>query len=78
MPDETSNHVFRNFGEDLWRLTQEDRRWDVNIGEVDRANHAFEVVVRSSMLKRALDDIRRLLSEHHLREKVRIDLLEED
>lgn len=77
-PDLTSSHIFRNFGEDLWQLTREDKRWSVDLEEIDRSDHSFDVVVRSSTLKRSVAIIGDLLSRHLLQGKVRVDILNED
>jgi hypothetical protein len=50
-PGYASNHIFQNFGEDLWRLTRDDRRWTVSLDEIDGSDHPLDVMVRSSVLK---------------------------
>ena len=76
-PDANSRHIFQNFGEDLWRLMRDNKCWTVDIEEIDRADHCFDVMVRSSALKRSVGLIEDLLSKHFLRNKVRIDIVEE-
>lgn len=77
LPGQGSRHVFRNFGEDLRRLTRGDKRWRVDLDEIDRSDHSFDVVVRSSVLKRSVAFVEDLLTRHRLRERVRIDVLDE-
>ncbi len=67
LPGQESRHIFHNFGEDLWRLTQGNKRWKVDLDEIDRSDHSFGMVVRSSVLKRSITFIEDLLSKHFLR-----------
>lgn len=77
VPNESSRHIFLNFSEDLWRLTRDDKRWRVSLEEIDRADHSFDVVVRSSTLRRSVAFIENLMARHFLADKVRIDVLDE-
>ena len=54
-----------------------DTRWDIDIDAIDRSRHVIEFRVRESIRKRARASLDRLLTEHLLGARVRVETIDE-
>jgi hypothetical protein len=76
-PDENSTHILQDFAEELWRENRGHSRWDIDIDAVDRSSHVIEFRVGESIRKRVREALDRLLTEHLLGARVRVETIDE-
>jgi hypothetical protein len=68
-PEQSSVHRIRNFGEDLWRVLHENKRVEIDIGEIDRAIDEITYTVRGKFLRRTLAEVRHRLKLHFMEDE---------
>ncbi len=72
--DPDSIHKFRNFGEELWREYRNEKRYDIDIDEIDHAIDRISITVKSSVIGRAQSTIQKLLKSHFLYADCKVEI----
>jgi hypothetical protein len=72
--DDPGVHIFRNFGQDVWRALNHEKHVDVSIDELDRCVDRFEVRTKPALVRRVIKVTEPLLRKHLLTEACQISV----
>ena len=69
MRDDTAVHRFRNFGDDVYRALQTEKRIEVSIEEIDCCTDCFEVRTKPALVPKELKAVDPILKRHLMKDR---------